>query len=115
MGGNRSGAVGHSTRSRGHLSATAPTHVMKWLTVQQLKSRSPQTRRQAVEKLAAEQSAQAVKYLLPFVTDPEPGVRRAVIQALGRIKDEQGLTPLMNALRDPDSEVREAAVVSLTQ
>src|SRR5439155_15199819 len=97
-------------------SETAPTRAMKlkWLTLQQLKSKRPQTRRQAVERLAAEAGGPAVDHLLPFAADPDSDVRKAVIRALGQIKGDQVLSPLMNALRDPDGEVREAAVVSLT-
>ena len=56
---------------------------MKWLTLQLLKSRRPQTRKQAVERLAAEGSAHAVQHLLPFVTDPDVEVRKAAVRALG--------------------------------
>ena len=88
---------------------------MKWWTLQQLKSRKPETRKDAVERLVAENPAEAVSHLLTVTHDPDREVRKAVVQALGRTKDEQVLTALMTSLHDPDGEVREAAVVALTQ
>ena len=60
---------------------------MKWFKLQQLKSRRPQMRKQAVARLVAEDGAKAVDRLLPFVSDPDPGVRKEVVQALGQAKD----------------------------
>src|SRR5262245_52650922 len=62
---------------------------MHWWTLQQLKSRKPQTRREAVEKLLAEENPQAVDELLPMLSDAAPEVRRAVAVALGRFKDDK--------------------------
>jgi len=88
---------------------------MKWFKLQQLKSRRPQMRKQAVAKLVAEEGAKAVDHLLPFVADPDSGVRKEVVRALGQTKDERALTALIHALRDVDGDVREAAVVALAQ
>src|SRR5438045_150688 len=88
---------------------------MKWFKLQQLKSKRPQMRKQAVARLVAEEGAKAVDHLLPFVADPDSGVRKEVVRALGQTKDERALTALIHALRDVDGDVREAAVVALAQ
>src|SRR5207302_1920061 len=67
--------------------------VMKWWTLQQLKSKKPETRKVAVERLFAENPAEAVDHLLALANDPDHEVRKAVVQALGRTKDEKVLTP----------------------
>src|ERR1051326_1613141 len=62
----------------GQAVARPPSLAMKWLTLQQLKSRRAQPRRQAVERLVAEGGAGAVDHLVPLAADPEAEVRRAV-------------------------------------
>jgi HEAT repeat protein len=86
---------------------------MHWWTLQQLKSRKPQTRREVVEKLAAEAALQAVDLLMPLLSDEAAEVRKGVAVAFGRIKDEKTVHPLVRTLRDPDGDVRQAAVTAL--
>jgi HEAT repeat protein len=86
---------------------------MHWWTLQQLKSRKPETRREAVGKLAAEAAPQAVDVLLPLLCDEAAEVRKGVAVALGRFKDERAVQPLLRALRDTDGEVRQAIVTAL--
>ena len=80
---------------------------MQWWTVQQLRSKNPATRQQAISKLAAEGSAQSVAALIQAVEDPLADVRKAAIRALGRLREGSALSALVSALRDPDAEVRE--------
>jgi len=87
----------------------------KWWTIRRLKSNKPQTRREAVVNLAAQQQPESVRFLLPLAADPDGEVRKSVVEALGQSRNEQVLTPLFSALHDPDTGVREAAVMSLTQ
>jgi len=88
---------------------------MSWWTRQQLKFKNPQTRRQAVEKLAAEETDDAIDNLVEALQDEDAGVRLAVVQALGKLKDPRTVPSLVQALRDPDGEVREAVVGALMQ
>ena len=88
---------------------------MQWWTLQQLKSRNSQTRRQAVEKLAEEKSEAALDYLLPALQDDDAEVRLAVVKGLGRSQEPRGLPPLIQAMRDPSAEIREAVVAALGQ
>ena len=88
---------------------------MHWWTQQQLKFKNPQTRRQAVEKLAASGTADSIDDLISALQDDDASVRLAVVQALGRLKDSRTLPALVQAMRDPDGEVREAVVAALME
>src|SRR5436190_9313895 len=88
---------------------------MSWWTLQQLKFKNPQTRRQAVEKLAALGVDEAVSGLISALEDDAAEVRVAAVQALGRLSNGAAVSPLIGALRDPEAGVREAAVGALMQ
>jgi HEAT repeat protein len=88
---------------------------MSWWIAQQLKSKNPQTRREAIEKLAKESSSQAIQLLVTGLKDEEVDVREAAANALGRIRDPKAIAALINALHDPAGAVREATVSSLRQ
>lgn len=86
-----------------------------WWTQQQLKSGRPETRRLAIQKLAASSGVAAIPDLVEVASDADREVRLAAIQALGQISDRQAIPALAAALRDSDSEVREAVVSALQQ
>lgn len=86
---------------------------MQWWTAQQLKSKNPDARQEAVTKLAREGSAQAYRAIITVAADPEAVVRLAVMRALGGWKEPASLKALFKALQDPVDTVREAAVMSL--
>src|SRR5258706_186620 len=88
---------------------------MNWWTLQQLKSKNPETRRQAVEKLAADSSGDAIEQLVAALQDDDEAVRLCVARSLGRLKDPSTLPSLIQAMRDPSGEVREAVVGALMQ
>jgi HEAT repeat protein len=48
---------------------------MRWWNLQQLKSKDAHTRRQAVEKLAANDDERSAAELTGMLADPDPGVR----------------------------------------
>src|SRR6185295_1145882 len=86
-----------------------------WLTKQKLKSRRAETRRLAVEKLAAGGGSKILPSLAQAAADVDPTVRIASIRALGRTGEPEAIGQLIAALRDPKAEVREAAVLALAQ
>jgi HEAT repeat protein len=86
-----------------------------WLTKQKLKSRRAETRRQAVETLAAGGGSKILPSLAQAVVDVDPNVRIAAIRALARTGEQEAMGQLIRALRDPKPEVREAAVLALQQ
>ena len=88
---------------------------MHWWTLQQLKFKNPQTRRQAIEKLAAEGTDEAIEHLISALQDDDSAIRLAVVQALGRLKEARAASALVQGMRDPDPEVREAVVGALMQ
>ena len=88
---------------------------MHWWTLQKLKFKNPQTRREAIDKLAAEGTEESVEHLISALQDDDSGVRLAVVQALGRLKEARAVPSLVQGMRDPDAEVREAVVAALMQ
>src|SRR5881409_442191 len=86
---------------------------MQWWTAQQLKSKKPQARQEAVEKLAGEGSPSAFRSIISAASDPEAVVRLAVVRSLGACRQAEALRVLFKTLRDPIDVVREAAVMSL--
>ena len=86
---------------------------MHWWARQQLRSKSPQTRREAVEKLAATPTDGAVVEILALLQDPAAEVRRAVFLALGQLRTGGLLSTVISGLRDTASEVREEAIRTL--
>ena len=79
---------------------------MNWWTLQQLKFKNPQTRRQAIDKLAAQPPSDAVPGLLSAIEDEAPEVRVAAVHALGRFQEEGVVPALIGLLRDPEAQVR---------
>jgi HEAT repeat protein len=88
---------------------------MNWWTVQQLKSKDPELRRQAVDKLSCDNSASAIKGLMSAVADADREVRLTALRALARHKVPQAAALFVNSLRDSNGDLREAAVVGLAQ
>src|SRR5262245_23215828 len=87
---------------------------MHWWTTQQLRSRRPLTRIQAVTKLAAEANPRALNVLATLIAeDTDATVRRAALQAAALIKTDKTFEVLLRGLRDSDAEVRETAVRTL--
>src|SRR5215208_6344991 len=86
---------------------------MQWWTAQQLKSRNPEARLEAVEKLTADASPQAFRSIIGIATDPEARVRLAVMRAMGGWHEPEALKVLFKAIRDPVDVVRQAAIMSL--
>ena len=86
---------------------------MQWWTAQQLKSKHPDARQEAVTKLAGEGSAQAYRAIITLAGDREAVVRLTVMRALGGWREPTALKVLFKALQDPVDTVREAAVMSL--
>ncbi len=87
---------------------------MQWWTRQQLTSKKPEVRRQAIERIAAEGGTQAVERLLPLIDDPDSQVAKAAVQALGKLKVVQALPDLQRVLRSVVADLREAAAVAIT-
>src|SRR5688572_28167304 len=88
---------------------------MHWWTLQKLKFKNPQSRRQAVEQLAAEGTDESVEHLLSALQDDDAEVRLSVVQSLGQAKEGRALPSLIQAMRDPNGDVREAVVMALMQ
>ncbi len=88
---------------------------MRWWTAQQLKSGKTETREQAIDKLATDGSAEAVRLLTAALDDEEETIRKRAVQALGRSRSEHALAGLLKAIHDRSGDVREAAVLSMRQ
>lgn len=86
---------------------------MQWWTAQQLKSKNPEARLEAVEKLTAEASPQAFRSIIGVASDPETRIRLSVMRAMGGCRESEAMTVLFNGLHDAVDVVREAAVMSL--
>ncbi|HAM70205.1 MAG TPA: hypothetical protein DCM86_00995, partial [Verrucomicrobiales bacterium] len=82
---------------------------MNWWSSHQLKSKKPEARIAAVQKLASSQKPEVIATLGEMVSDTDPGVRQAVAAALGTFKDEKVVMPLSMLLRDFAPETRIAA------
>jgi HEAT repeat protein len=87
---------------------------MHWWTLQQLRSKKPLTRLQAVTKLAGEANERALDVLAHVVKeDPDSNVRKGALQASTSIRSARTLDVVSSGLRDADAEVRETAVRTL--
>ena len=86
---------------------------MIWWCLQQLKSKKPEGRIAAIEKLAASGRPEVIDSLSGAAGDPVPSVRRAVAKALGKFQDDRTVIPLTSLLNDMAPEVREAAALAL--
>lgn len=82
---------------------------MQWWTAQQLKSKNPQVRIEAVTKVASWPARDAFPLLLKMLGDGEPAIRKASIQALAALTDRPLLQPLVSLLTGSDPLAREAA------
>lgn len=112
-----SGSARHGSRQFGEERNTVDilVTIMHWWTLQKLKFKNPQTRREAVEKLATEGTEESVENLISALQDDDRAVRLSVVHALGRLKETRAFPALTQAMRDPDAEVREAVVGALMQ
>lgn len=86
---------------------------MIWWSLQQLKSKDPKSRLQAVKKLAEEDDEKVLPHLIQSVSDPDPDVRRAAVLALQGFPVDQTFQTLFIAMNDGEAVVREAAVLTL--
>ena len=86
---------------------------MYWWARQQLRSKNPQTRREAVEKLITEPPADAGSIALSVLEDRDPTVRKAGMIALARLKITGVISTIINGLRDTSPEVREECIRTL--
>jgi HEAT repeat protein len=86
---------------------------MRWLTLQQLKSKNPATRLQVVEKLASAEDPGDAEPLMSVLGDEHVEVRKAAAKALGRMRMSEAVEPLINALRDPHPDMRQTAATAL--
>lgn len=84
---------------------------MQRLTAQKLKSKSPDSRREAVETLGEPADlVQVFRWIVSSLSDRDASVRLAAVKSLASMRDDQALSALVSALKDPESAVREAAV-----
>lgn len=88
---------------------------MQWWAHQQLKSKRPETRRQAIAKLALEGTPEAIQLLCLSLGDLDRQVRLMALRALSPLRVSTAANAFVGALHDADPEVREAAVVALMQ
>lgn len=84
-----------------------------WLVGRQLRSKSPQRRLRAVQKLRGSSRARAAELLRHAFADADAAVRAEAVAALGELEEESALETLIAALHDPAAEVQEAAVHAL--
>ena len=68
---------------------------MRWWKLQQLKSKAPETRLQALEKLAEEDPSANAAAFLDALQDSDPHIRKAAAEALGQSREERAAKPLM--------------------
>jgi HEAT repeat protein len=87
---------------------------MLWPILLQLKSRDPEARLKAVQRLADAESERAFEALAKAAEeDTEPRVKAAAVTALGVFADEKATEILLRKLQDPTPEIRLAAVEGL--
>jgi HEAT repeat protein len=86
---------------------------MNVFTNMRLRSKNPQTRREAVETLAESGSLRAVESLVAALGDPDALVRRAAAKAFNSINDERAVAALSSSLSDQSAEVRATAASAL--
>ncbi len=86
---------------------------MRWLTLQQLKSKNPATRLQMVQKLTDSDDEDAVEALINVLADEDLEVRKAAAKGLGKLKTELAVESLIASLRDPQPEMRQIVTGAL--
>jgi HEAT repeat protein len=82
---------------------------MQWWTAQQLKSKNPQARIDAIAKMVSWPVADSLPLLLKMLGDPEAGVRKAAIQSLAALENPPSTEGLVALLTGDSHEAREAA------
>lgn len=87
--------------------------LMRWWTLNQLKSKHASTRLAAVERLGQQGGATVVEPLTAAMSDPDPRVRCVAAQGLGRTKSAEAVAALVAGLKDSETEVRVAAARAL--
>jgi HEAT repeat protein len=87
---------------------------MLWLTLRQLKSANPETRKRAVERLSESKDRRALDALVAILEDENPGVRKSAELALSRL-GEPAVGALESALRLAGPEARVAAASALAR
>lgn len=83
--------------------------VVRWWTIQQLKSKDPKQRVKAIEKLSEGCGTADGALLLGCLRDDQAEVRLAALRVLPKVPDFEALEPLVSALSDPEADVRETA------
>lgn len=81
--------------------------------LQDLKSQSWETRKQAAETLGDIKATEAVPSLILSLKDEHPQVRVKAAQAFGKIKDIKAVESLIQALNDESIDVRQNAANAL--
>src|SRR5512136_672983 len=88
---------------------------MVWLDTIRLRSGSPQTRRKAIESLAAVGKLPSLRRLVASLGDPDPQVRCAAAKALGTINGEFSAAARVGPLAHLSTQVRATAATTLRQ
>lgn len=78
-----------------------------------LKSKNPQTRQEAAERLVASAKPEAIELLVGCLYDQDAMVRRSAARAFNTISYERAISALIAALKDTHFEVRAAAASAL--
>ena len=86
---------------------------MQWWALQQIKSRSPKTRLQAVQSLRELDNARAMEAVCACLNDPDTEVAIAAAQAVGKWRQASHSSALLTAIRDPRPEVRKAIALAI--
>lgn len=86
---------------------------MIWWTLQQLKLKSTEARKEAIRKLGVERDPKAWEALIGCLQARETEIREAAALALAGHRSDSTVAALIPALKDPDVPVREAAVNTL--
>jgi HEAT repeat protein len=87
---------------------------MFWLTTQQLKSGSLNSRKKAAKKLWREPNPRALEALAAaLLNDPGVEIRQIAASALGRLQVPGRLDPLLQALGDKSSDVIKSVLLAL--
>ncbi len=88
---------------------------MSWLGLLHLKSSNPETRLQAVHRLAESASARCIEALMHAFEDEDPQVSAAASTALGKIGGEKAVAFLLRNTRSTSPELRRQAVDALKE
>src|SRR5258708_6997881 len=86
---------------------------MVWLSALQLKSKSPEARRKAIESLTSFDDPRTLERLAACLGDEDPTVRCAAVKAMEEAGPDQPNEHFYQCLRDADGHVRAAAAAAL--